>query len=155
MNLDCSQWTANVEKKILPFNGSKCRFLFATTVKSLFSWAHKEGKLSGLDLKVGQDKDPRNSRPSGGPWLDWKRRTSLVWSQQNSSKITDRCINRGCCRKAGIRWWRKTDESFHMLAEDVMEELFTDESDIDSVSLHGVDEWLSEYDASKHFYIFS
>ena len=49
----------------------------------------------------------------------------------------------------------ETDESFHMLANDVMEELFTDESDIDSVSLHNVDEWLSEYDASKHFYIFS
>ena len=42
-----------------------------------------------------------------------------------------------------------------MLTDDVMEELFTDESEIDSVSLHDVDEWLSEYDASKHFYIFS
>ena len=34
----------------------------------------------------------------------------------------------------------ETDESFHMLADDVMEELFTDESDIDSVSLHDVGE---------------
>ena len=34
----------------------------------------------------------------------------------------------------------ETDESFHMLADDVMEELLTDESYIDSFSFHDVDE---------------
>ena len=73
---------------------------------------------------------------------DWTENGEPVWCDPKKIipiALTDVLIEDVAGRQA-LDEDEETDESFHMLANDVMEELFTDESDIDSVSLHNVDE---------------
>ena len=73
---------------------------------------------------------------------DWTENGEPVWCDPKiilPTALTDVLIEDVAGRQA-LDEDEETDESFHMLADDVMEELFTDESDIDSVSLHDVDE---------------